>query len=100
PLMTLGAAGVISVVGNVAPRLMSSVAAAAANGNPRAALPQLGRLAALHDLMFRYSSPLPAKSLVSRLGFGEPTVRPPLAPLDPDELDTVLSEGERLGVER
>jgi 4-hydroxy-tetrahydrodipicolinate synthase len=100
PLMCMGAAGVISVVGNVAPRLMASVADAAADGTPGAAHSELGRLASLHDLMFRYASPLPAKALVSHLGFGASTVRLPLDQLTEEEHSGVLDAGTRLGVAR
>lgn len=100
PFMAVGGQGVVSVVGNVAPAVMSEMADAVLAGDLSAARRANTRIARLHDLMFRYASPLPAKAIVSKLGFGSSTPRLPLAPLLDEELSGVLTEAERLEVRR
>lgn len=100
PFMALGGDGVISVVGNVAPTLMSEMAAAVSASDLATARRLNGRIAEIHDLMFRYPSPLPAKAIVQQLGFGSSEPRLPLAPLLGDELASILADAQRLEVTR
>lgn len=100
PFMALGGHGVISVVGNVAPRVMADMAAAVASSDLAEARRLNGRIAHLHDLMFRYPNPLPAKAVAASLGFGSSAPRLPLAPLDDGELRGILDDAARLEVSR
>jgi 4-hydroxy-tetrahydrodipicolinate synthase len=96
--VALGGAGVISVVSNVAPRLMSELMASTLAGDLATARGLNGRVAHVHDLMFSYASPLPAKAVCAKLGFGDGTVRLPLDELSADERDQVLATALRLGL--
>ncbi|MCB9507385.1 MAG: 4-hydroxy-tetrahydrodipicolinate synthase [Myxococcales bacterium] len=98
PFIAVGGHGVISVAGNVAPRLVSDVCRAALESDYAAARPLNGRLALIHDLMFRYASPLPAKVVCEALGFGAAAVRLPLDGLDDAERESVLRDAVALGV--
>ena len=98
PLVAMGGAGVISVVGNVAPRLMSDMCRAAASGDLPTARRLNGRVARAHELMFRYPNPLPAKLVAEKLGFGSATPRLPIAPLDAKEREDVLASAAELGL--
>lgn len=100
PFVAQGGQGTVSVVGNVAPRIMSEMCAAASSGDLATAIRLNFHVAHLHDLMFRHPNPLPAKALVAELGFGSADVRLPLAPLDDAELDAVLADARRLEVTR
>ena len=100
PFIAQGGHGTVSVVGNVAPRLMSEMCLAAAAGDLETARRLNQRVAHIHDLMFRYPNPLPAKAIASKLGFGRPDVRLPLAPLSDDELAGILSDATTLEVVR
>lgn len=100
PFIAQGGHGTVSVVGNVAPRLMSEMCAAAASGDLETARRHNQRVAHIHDLMFRYPNPLPAKAVVTALGFGSADVRLPLAALSPDELAGILTDAATLEVVR
>ncbi len=100
PFIAQGGHGTVSVVGNVAPRLMSEMCAAAAAGDLQTAIRHNYRVAHLHDLMFRHPNPLPAKAVVSGLGFGNSSVRLPLAALLEEDLAAVLADAKTLEVTR
>lgn len=101
PLMVLGGAGIVSVAGNVAPRLLSDMCSAVAASDIPEARRLAHKVAYVHDLMFRYSSPLTAKAIVSSiLKFGASDIRPPLGPLNAEELEGVLSTAHALEIKR
>lgn len=98
PFIAQGGHGSVSVVGNVAPRLMSEMCAAAATGDLAIARRLNQRVAHVHDLMFGHPNPLPAKTVVAALGFGSDSVRLPLAPLSDAERADVLARARALEV--
>ena len=76
-----GGHGCISVVANVAPKLMHEMCMAAIEGRlPRAREIHL-QLLSLHKNLFCEPSPAPAKWAMSRLGLCRPDVRLPILPL-------------------
>jgi len=100
PFIAIGGHGVISVVGNVAPRLMSDMCAAASAGDMAAARPLHQKVCHVHHLMFSHPNPIPAKAVAADLGFGSADVRLPMVGLEPDELDILLTQTRALGVTR
>jgi 4-hydroxy-tetrahydrodipicolinate synthase len=87
----VGAAGVISVTANVAPRAMADMVAAALRGD-RAGATQIDQaLVALHRNLFVESNPIPVKWAVARMGLIGGTLRLPLTELSP-EYHAVVSE--------
>jgi len=83
PLMAVGAAGVISVAGNVAPRPMRELvdhARAARNMQAEAVHRRLGPL---FKALFVESNPGPVKALLARMGLIENELRLPLVPVEP-----------------
>jgi 4-hydroxy-tetrahydrodipicolinate synthase len=76
-----GAHGVISVTGNVAPRLMSRMIAAARAGDAAQAAALDAQLAALHAQLFVESNPIPVKWALERMGLMRGRLRLPLTPL-------------------
>jgi 4-hydroxy-tetrahydrodipicolinate synthase len=82
PAVALGADGVISVVSNEAPRLMSEMMQAALSGDFARARPIHYRLLPLMRANFVESNPVPVKIALARLGRCGETVRLPLGPPD------------------
>jgi 4-hydroxy-tetrahydrodipicolinate synthase len=80
--VSLGADGVISVVSNEAPRLMSEMMAKALDGDFTGARPIHYRLRRLMHANFVESNPVPVKAALARLGRCGDTVRAPLGPAD------------------
>ena len=87
----LGAAGVISVTANVAPRAMADMVAAALRGDRAGATQIDQRLVALHRNLFVESNPIPVKWAVARMGLIGGTLRLPLTELSP-EFHAVVAE--------
>jgi 4-hydroxy-tetrahydrodipicolinate synthase len=80
-LLTLGGQGVISVVANVAPRLMRNWCDAFAQGDSATALALQQRLQGLNDTLFLESNPIPVKWALNQMGKIPPGIRLPLTPL-------------------
>jgi 4-hydroxy-tetrahydrodipicolinate synthase len=87
----VGAAGVISVTANVAPRAMSDMVAAAIRGERAAATQIDQRLVALHRNLFVESNPIPVKWAAARMGLCGGTLRLPLTELSA-EYHAVVTE--------
>ncbi len=79
--LAAGGAGCISVTGNVAPALCSTMHKAWQAGDISQAMSIQERLLALHDAMFAETSPGPVKYAASLLGHGTDHCRLPLAPV-------------------
>jgi 4-hydroxy-tetrahydrodipicolinate synthase len=100
PIMSLGGRGVITVLGNVAPRQTSRMAHAFLEGRvEEAAALQLEFLPLIRAL-FAEANPMPVKTAVGWLGFDVGPLRAPLCAADPDRQRIVTQEMERLGIER
>ncbi len=80
PMMSVGAAGVISVTSNVRPREVSEVTRRFQDGDLEGARRQHFALLPLHGLLFVEPNPAPAKAALSAAGKMSASVRLPLAP--------------------
>ena len=89
PLMTLGATGVISVIGNAFPREFGRMVRLCLKGNFADALPIHFRFTELFNLLFVDGNPAGVKCTLSELGLIENELRLPLVP-------TRLSTNERI----
>src|SRR5512137_1187318 len=78
PYIACGGHGVISVIGNVAPRAMKELVVAALRGDQAAALSRQVAMAELNRLMFIETNPGPVKAAVALLGKAGPEIRLPL----------------------
>ncbi|SBT04182.1 dihydrodipicolinate synthase [Candidatus Accumulibacter aalborgensis] len=83
-LILMGAQGDISVVANVAPRLMHDMCAAALAGDALKARELNSRLLGLHRQLFCEANPIPVKWACQQLGLIEDGLRLPLTPLSPE----------------
>jgi len=80
PAVALGAAGVISVVSNVAPAPTADMMSAALRGDVPAARSLHYRLLPLIRALFVETNPVPAKTALAMLGRCRDVLRPPLGP--------------------
>ena len=83
PLMSIGARGVVSVVGNVVPRDMKALVRAFDAGRMREAQEWHRKLFPLcRDLLGVATNPIPVKAAMKLLGRGTGELRLPMCPLD------------------
>jgi 4-hydroxy-tetrahydrodipicolinate synthase len=78
--LAVGATGLVSVLGNVLPRELAAMIAAARTGDRAEALRLHQQLIPLMDALFLESNPIPLKAALKLLGLGGDTVRLPLVP--------------------
>lgn len=83
PLLSIGASGVVSVVGNIVPREMMALVDAWLAGKPTEAMAAHYRLFDLcKDLLTIATNPIPIKTAMKLLGRGNGVMRLPMTPLD------------------
>ena len=80
PLITLGAVGVISVIGNAFPREFSRMVRLALNGDYASALTIHHRFTELFSLLFIDGNPAGVKCLLHAMGYIQNQLRLPLVP--------------------
>ena len=80
PLITLGAVGVISVIGNAFPREFSRMVRLALNGDYASALTIHHRFTELFSLLFIAGNPAGVKCLLHAMGYIQNQLRLPLVP--------------------
>lgn len=84
PILSIGGRGVISVVANVAPKLVVSMVEAFQSRNVEKATELHLSLAPLIRAMFLETNPIPVKKAVELIGLPAGNLRLPLAPISPD----------------
>jgi 4-hydroxy-tetrahydrodipicolinate synthase len=94
PMLSIGAAGLMNAVGNLAPRRVASLCEEVANGNLETARKLHFELFELNQAIFLDTNPIPLKHMMWRTGLLETAeVRLPLALLDEKKrqaLDDIL----------
>jgi 4-hydroxy-tetrahydrodipicolinate synthase len=98
PMIAVGAAGVISVAGNVAPRSMRDLCDHARAGRMAEAEAIHRRMLPLFKALFVESNPGPVKFLLSAMGLIENELRLPLVPVEPATEKVVLQAARDSGV--
>jgi 4-hydroxy-tetrahydrodipicolinate synthase len=96
--MAVGARGVISVTGNVAPRRLHEACLAALRGDMATARAIDADLQLLHRDLFVEASPIPVKWAVARMGLIGNAIRLPLVELAPVHQETVARAMRAAGV--
>lgn len=94
----LGGNGSITVTGNVAPKLVHQMLAAAMAGDAETAAAIDEKLAGLHKTLFIQSNPIPVKWAVAEMGLMPRGIRLPLTWLTPDCYDAVRASMRQAGV--
>ncbi|NMD37884.1 MAG: 4-hydroxy-tetrahydrodipicolinate synthase [Christensenellaceae bacterium] len=98
PLMCLGGKGVISVVSNLLPAEMSSLALNYLDGNAKEALNMQLKLFPIIKAIFKQTSPTPIKAAMAMKGMCSAEVRLPLIQLSNEELAALKKIVDSLGV--
>ncbi|WIM05674.1 MAG: 4-hydroxy-tetrahydrodipicolinate synthase [Candidatus Nitricoxidivorans perseverans] len=97
-LILLGGRGVITVTGNVAPRLMHEMVTAALVGDLSKARALNFRLLGLHRNLFVEANPIPVKWACVQMGLIEGGLRLPMTPLLPEWHERVRSALREAGI--
>ena len=98
PMMAVGAAGVISVAGNVAPREMRALCDHARSGRTAEAEASHRALLPLFKALFLESNPGPVKFLLAAMRLIENELRLPLVPVEPATGRAILSAARATGI--
>ena len=83
PMLAVGAAGLMSAVGNLLPRPVAQLCDAVAEADHDAALAIHRELFALNQAIFFDTNPVPLKAMLELRGIASAEVRPPLAKATP-----------------
>lgn len=97
-LMLMGGKGNVSVVANVAPRLMHEMCVAALGGDLVRARELHFRMLSLHRQLFCEANPIPVKWACAELGLIESGIRLPLTPLSKECHDRVRGALRQAGL--
>jgi len=97
-MMLMGGKGNVSVVANVAPRLMHDMCVAAINGDLVKARELHFRMLGLHRQLFCEANPIPVKWACQQLGLIESGIRLPLTTLSKECHDRVSSALRQAGL--
>jgi 4-hydroxy-tetrahydrodipicolinate synthase len=98
PMIAVGAAGIISVAGNAAPRQMRELSDHARAGRMSDAAAMHARLAPLFHALFVESNPGPVKFLLAAMGLIENELRLPLTPVEPATEALVRAAAQSAGI--
>ena len=98
PMIAVGAQGVISVAGNVAPREMRTLCDHARAGRLTEAEAVHRRLLPLFKALFMESNPGPVKYLMSAMRLIENQLRLPLVPVEPASETAILKAARAAGL--
>ena len=98
PLITLGAAGVISVIGNALPREFSRMVRLALNGDYNNALVIHQKFTELFKLLFVDGNPAGVKAMLNAMGLIENELRLPLVPSRISTMEKITSIIKELNI--
>ena len=98
PMVSMGGAGAISVLSNLAPKEAVAMSDAALAGDFATAAAWQCKLLPLIKACFCEVNPIPAKAGVSAMGFGEEHLRMPLTPMEPQNRAVLYEEMRKLGI--
>ena len=91
PILSLGGAGVISVLSNIMPKETKKICTDYFEGKCDEALKAQLRLLPLIDALFCEVNPIPVKAALAAMGYGENYLRLPLTPMEPQNEAKLLS---------
>jgi 4-hydroxy-tetrahydrodipicolinate synthase len=98
PMMSMGAAGCISVLSNVVPGLAVEMCDKFFAGDIAGAAALQCKMLPLIRALFSEVNPIPAKAAVAAMGFGEEYLRMPLSCLEDHNRENLLKQMRALGV--
>ncbi|MBQ3529737.1 MAG: 4-hydroxy-tetrahydrodipicolinate synthase [Oscillospiraceae bacterium] len=98
PMLSMGAAGCISVLSNVVPRMATQMCDKFFAGDVAGAAALQCKMLPLIRALFSEVNPIPAKAAVAAMGFGEEYLRMPLSYLEDHNRQNLLKQMRALGV--
>ena len=98
PFISMGAAGTISVLSNVAPKLSVEMTDKALAGDFAGAAALQCKLLPLINALFSEVNPIPAKAAMAAMGFCEDYLRLPLTPMEDHTREVLYAEMRKLGI--
>ena len=98
PMLSMGAAGTISVISNIVPKMAVEMTDAFFAGDLKTAAKLQCDLLPLVNACFCEVNPIPAKAAVSAMGFGTEFLRLPLTPMEDSNRAVLYEEMRKLGV--
>jgi len=96
PMMSVGAAGVVSVAANVAPDRVAALCDEWDNGNLAAAQAIHYELMPVFKALFVQTNPLPVKAVLAHMGLIKNVLRLPLTTLPADKFASIKSVADQL----
>ena len=97
PFISMGAAGTISVLSNVVPKLSVEMTDKALAGDFAGAAKLQCQMLPLINALFSEVNPIPAKAATSAMGYGEDYLRLPLTPMEDATRAVLYNEMRKLG---
>ena len=97
PFISMGAAGTISVLSNVVPKLSVEMTDKALAGDFAGAAELQCKMLPLINALFSEVNPIPAKAATSAMGYGEDYLRLPLTPMEDATRAVLYNEMRKLG---
>lgn len=98
PMMSIGAKGVITVVGNIMPKETHKLCYDFLEGRIKDSLDIQLKLYPLICALFSEVNPIPIKSALNLMGFNQGSLRAPLFDLEPHHLDILKNEMKKLNL--
>lgn len=99
PIMSLGGVGVISVVANILPRDTHTLCEKFLAGDIYGALQLQLKMLPLISALFVETNPIPIKTAMNLMGMNVGTLRLPLVPMAPKNLEILKNELANYGIE-
>jgi 4-hydroxy-tetrahydrodipicolinate synthase len=96
PMISLGAAGVISVIGNALPGQLSDMIRLCLKGDFKAALPLHLSLVEFTRLMFNEGNPAGVKAALKYFGVCDDNLRLPLVQVSPDLRKAIIAQSKKI----
>ena len=98
PMLSMGAAGTISVLSNVVPKEAVAMTDAFFAGDLKEAARLQCKLLPLTNALFSEVNPIPVKAAVSAMGYGKEYLRMPLTPMEDATRAVLYAEMRKLGI--
>lgn len=98
PILSLGGAGVISVLSNVAPKQTHEMVVRYLEGDTKGSRELQLRMLPLINALFSEVNPIPVKKAVELMGFDVGPVRMPLTELEPENVQRLVREMKAVGI--
>lgn len=92
PLLSVGGIGVISVVANIAPKIMHDMVASYLAGNVKRAMELQLSIKPINDAIFCEVNPIPVKTAMNLLGYNVGDLRLPLVDMSEKNLEYLKKE--------